>query len=578
MGKVVINILPVGQGAMNLIEGYDDLNRLQNLILIDFGSTPSPSALEVDESHVIDNALFYVRNKISERKSRDDSALWLDALVVTHKDEDHYNLARRLFTDSFKTEDVGNVFCSIVSKQYKTQYRFYRSGNGMFCYRTNDYILSNSSHLGNMILVYSDADGFYMKYNDFYKDSSNCLVAEIGPVKSQQELKITYSTKFNATPNDKRVLFSRVDENRYIYISNGTEIKRSDMRLKDRCQYPNHYEECRDWVAKVIEAYVGFDGIERLNKLFGIMSGDFYKDRNEVDALAADIPSIMYKPIGICFIGGETAKSAGDIDMLKRLSNRVVTECDANKDILTFGNRTSKLRILCHYDEKIMASSFVDLQVPSLNNAASAVSLFYDGNNKFVFPGDATRHTIYLMREQKDPYKLLGNAYWTAPHHGASITMTPAIRYNHQQHKIYEYLLIETSIQKMIVSAGYVNTYGHPCSKFVTKFEEIVGQQVSDPMHDICVNNNNNALPNSEWVHKYTTAPIYTSLMCHGGEIAYCNHVFQFIANNQTPPDHEIKPCAIRENKAYSPTAAQLKGTSKGNGDKPMFGLFFSRI
>ena len=67
MSEVVVTVLPVGQGAMNLIEVYDDCNALVNLSLIDCGTDRTTPARFDKLDTPVRESVEYVAEKMRER-------------------------------------------------------------------------------------------------------------------------------------------------------------------------------------------------------------------------------------------------------------------------------------------------------------------------------------------------------------------------------------------------------------------------------------------------------------------------------------------------------------------------------
>lgn len=94
-----VTTLYIGQGAMNLIEIYDGVN-LVNLSLIDCGGS------FIGETN---EAIAYVQDKMQRRWNASgwpNGQVYLDNLIITHRDADHINLFAKIFAPCINNQGV----------------------------------------------------------------------------------------------------------------------------------------------------------------------------------------------------------------------------------------------------------------------------------------------------------------------------------------------------------------------------------------------------------------------------------------------------------------------------------------
>lgn len=101
MYSITVSVLPVGQGSMNLIEVYETemfMRKLVGLTMIDCGSARSRPCKNTSLTENERAAVKYAAERMKQRfKQRD--GLYLDNLIFTHRDSDHWVLFDNLWEE-----------------------------------------------------------------------------------------------------------------------------------------------------------------------------------------------------------------------------------------------------------------------------------------------------------------------------------------------------------------------------------------------------------------------------------------------------------------------------------------------
>lgn len=148
-------VLTVGQGSGNLIEVYDDME-LINLILIDFGSDDGNYC---SCQEVID--LMETRGNKAKEEKITKKDFYLDCLIISHQDQDHYNLMNNILTTV--DMEIGYFYSfskSLVSTSASYD-KFY--DNAAAAVQDKSHVLSFSS--GSGLNADGSITGFYKTGN-----------------------------------------------------------------------------------------------------------------------------------------------------------------------------------------------------------------------------------------------------------------------------------------------------------------------------------------------------------------------------------------------------------------------------
>lgn len=578
MGKVVINILPVGQGAMNLIEGYDDSNILTDLLLIDMGNemTGLKYSEGFDENRPVNDSIEYVRRKMGERVKSSRFERKLDLLFITHRDQDHYRFLEGLFQpyNYSVVEGNGIVTCKLIYDKHEDSYTASDS-NKVKCKRTRyfpDFYTENDPYICLKYEITGEGSGTASLFYRFHEIeiSGNCKTVLFNEASLDIELRNTGK----CIECEDQHIISRFDNSEGIFYIEGDTPQEIPLNML----YSNAWDLFNDWMLILVDKLVYKEKQDFLDFYYEISSG-IYKTYDEVIAISKEVPRDLNKPIYKCVIGGMQSKAAKKqskaaimMDILSQLSQKVISTCDSSKDILKFQNGTSAFRLLHYYNEIELQKAFGTRYIYSLSNATSAVGLFYENDIttgfKFLFPGDATKHTFIAMQNDINrPFELLKGSYWVAPHHGSAITLCNMVE-----------MLKDANIRKLFISAGYCNKHGHPYNSFIDDFTAAMESCPLETAHDICINGMDSARANAAWKHKTVTTPIYTVLECKDNKkIGYVWHSFEYKSKRPDKIIHKRKEYISSTNRAYEPTALTLSSISQRKAGDPSPAPFYRR-
>lgn len=570
MGKIVISVLPVGQGAMNLIEGYNDSNELTELLLIDMGNEMTgPKYSEgFDEKKPIFDSMQYVLSKMVERAKVSNHQRKLDLLFITHRDTDHYKFLERLFQPYNYSVDKGDgiVTCKLIYDEHEDSYTAYDS-NKVKCERTRyflDFYTENDPYICLKYHITDEGSGTASLFYKFHKIeiSGNCKTVSFNEASLDIELRNTGK----CIECEDQHIISRFDnsEGRF-YIEGDTP-----QEIQLNVPYSNTWDLFNDWMLTLVDKLEYEEKQEFVDFYYEISSG-IYKTYDEVIAISKEVPKDLNKPIYKCVIGGIQSKAANEMDILSKLSQDVISTYDPSKDILMFQNGTSAFRLLHYYNEVELKNVFGTHSIQSLSNATSAVGLFYENNIttgfKFLFPGDATNHTFIAMQNDiNQPFELLKGSYWVAPHHGSAKTLNKM-----------DGMLKDANIRKLFISAGYCNKHGHPNNSFIDDFTRAMQSRPPETAHDICINGTDSARARANWIHRTVTTPIYTVLECKDKMIGYVWHSFEYMSERPDDITYKREEYISSTNTAYEPTALTLSSNSQRKPGDPSPAPFFRR-
>lgn len=535
MAEVIISMLPVGQGAMNLIEVYadDSFKQLISLSLIDCGAV-STSREECKMS------IDYVVSKMANRAERCDGIIF-DLVMFTHRDRDHWNLFKKLFYNfygpKFKVKTGQSSYSHnlqyVVNEDYLSgshtifQEEYFLNENifdSSATYRRNIYGDDFSYDIS--ISHYADHKSVSVKYINESSNGCNLVAPSI--------VSISHFWEFGDTKNPDDIIDSviislhgisktfqfRLKGINLVCINYYEEViigKLEQISLEEpRTEFwwwnlteQIHKRECKH----IFDAFGVEDGI-----FFDIMEqahSNFYRTKEYIEQYMTAIPDPGFiKPISQLITGGninQKGKSFGSTYELASAMSRNVREAVSGSEYKLFPN--FMLKILERINIEKLGSEDTWLY-NTANNATSAVSLLWDENlNKPIclFTGDATCHTFYHILIKTEDFKFLHNAVWTAPHHGAYRTIAGIIATEEGNSEIYPTVLAKMQPRAMVISAGYLNRHGHPHYSFIMmthEYFEYNGKKCE--LHDVCYNRNDTNV--GEWQHEWCNTPLFTSV------------------------------------------------------------------
>lgn len=527
-----VTMLAVGQGAMNLIEIYDNIDGkkvLVNLSLIDCGSIDGHPASKA----ACEASLEYAVGKMRERYEFGDCLL-LDNLLITHRDGDHWNLLDRLFRMTIGMETA------LISENI-----------GYLRVEESD------DHIENYYV--NRIDSIFRYEKNYYGEC---------------EIELTFSFRVNGQDviPDMILEYEYGDDYMSVCWSPGfLHVYVSNDKLADLCLSGKYdlytLNGMSTW--KIPSTYAGFLQVffgrfgifQRIKETVINMPAEHEKVMVEllkkIEISKEDIEkAVMQNPdhvppfIQNVYIGGNSSASGGKFSAmektLKMLSPNDVFEIEKGSFIDLYGGFRLYIIENLAVDELIQLTGAESVKKASIkNNATSIVSvLLLDGVPEFekiVFTGDATVHTFYQMLLDIDEVVEYQNAIWTAPHHGAYTTIHGQIPDNEEEREVFPVLLEQAQPKKIVISAGVENIHGHPCFWFVCDAAEVLQSMATQGMpHDIYYNtNNSNKKCGAEWKFISTQIPLYTTYtILQNGSEGYRDYVFSFPPENAVPAEN----------------------------------------
>lgn len=171
--KSVLTVLPIGQGACNLVEVYDNSNKLVFLGMVDCGNKTNEQAFNVtgysgEFNSNVEASFDYITQKMRERAQNENDGstqetkykLLLDLFILTHQDGDHWIMLEKMLehvkgyvcyknpktenTDkSLYCEEEKNIGGSLVKYKilYKLEYEKESSNSYSYFVFIDNYIM-----------------------------------------------------------------------------------------------------------------------------------------------------------------------------------------------------------------------------------------------------------------------------------------------------------------------------------------------------------------------------------------------------------------------------------------------------
>lgn len=540
MAEVIVSMLPVGQGAMNLIEVYEG-GQLVSLSLIDCGSeTYTRQECFGSMKYVVEK--MRLRRERIDREGRKDGKVF-DLVMFTHRDSDHYNLFENLFNMAIGKRVIlanwndlneWSISFSTVKEQIVIDDNYY-------CFKKKYYkferIIDNNNFFYKIIIEYNE--GYYVTIH--YSDEP-------------KGINILANWSDSCWPNDVSVFLDDFDEeviNIKFIFENGTLycLHGFDKEEIGRFEHTSRNWELEETIFVTEYKYICCTyniNFDKFIRAMEIAHKDVYKTKEDIEKEFRD-KTVVSDLITNFVVGGNVAQRNRELfytlKKAKAISENVFEATPMQS--FSLGYELS-LRIVERIDDTTMEtlSSCVKTGVYNENNATSAVSLLWDDANDFpicLFTGDATSHTFYniIKGKDKEDLKYLHNCVWTAPHHGAYRTIKGYYVINKEKYYILNEMLNNLAPGKIIISAGYQNNYGHPHYSFIDQTNLYFKRSLPQcEDHDILYNKTDQR--NATWWHDKYNVPIYTCVYINKPYVVYCIYHFKHEGTTLemlTPPD-----------------------------------------
>lgn len=608
MARVLVTMLPVGQGAMNLIEIYDNNEILQNLSLVDCGIARTTPAKYRNLGTPVKECVDYVVKKMKIRHQAASDKVYLDYVLFTHRDSDHWTLFDALWEAMFGEDIVLSRAGLPVRYLHKRidekaaeelfwdqrdNYAEYRrtgtSPDRETCYwREFECKISFSENSPRLSIRYEGGDGRYM--------------VKIGPsaLGYNFQLHDNHTEKLVAT----MVLKLRYEEGVPMTTFDGF-FRNRGRTWKSPIPYPGSATDiAKAWVEFGKYAASQERGMEVLAEL-EYHFGDYKYLEITRDGINSRLQGegTVSGVIGQVITGGSikadvSAKGGPSYvkKMLERaelLSRNGIVEAAPPQSYEMGKGSPFVLYIL----ERLQLDTLSGIRVKGAEgasssaiqkNGTSAVSSLENSEDaefkKFIFTGDATIHTFFKM-EESGVFEPRQDAVWTAPHHGSYPTikgMKPAPDGGEEEKAkdipAFPEMLKEFQPEVMIVSAGYPNSYGHPNNTFVNWAGEYLATRPGVESHWILYNLSDGKNFNRQ--DRQTDQLIFT--MLEPSENGLVPQMFRFTVDNVSAEFYherinilDVSPKSEQKNVATD-VRARIKG-DKSPVSVPQPGMFFRR-
>ncbi len=501
----VLTVLPMGQGACNLIEiyGRDKANDPEKLIylgMVDCGSDDSKENININESFA------YLWNKMYQRgKVRNTDKPLIDIVLLTHRDSDHHDKFMPLETylqnnvisyDSTKGRGKTakkKTYTRSVKKGFQS-YKAYSKGD-------EEARIYSLHKIGMQMLA------------EFYKENSPKIIKRRYTLnRNNNKIKLSkYKNYYKVQINDdSEKTIESVDTDS---VLEGLKDKLNNNTTFNQAQKDDIITEFRE----TMKSDINYNSID---------------DEIGKHPLAPPI-------VDLCYYSGKDVSLDG-VELFTQAAKDPKYLPNHSMSTINVPDTNAKIEILCSlskYDKKISNVK------KSEENLASAVSLWNTGKGKYILAGDATVHTMENLNNiYKNDYE---NAnVMTAPHHGADLTSRGFIKKSGEAKpknmwKIYSDLINKYKPQGIAISAGYDNKHGHPGRNFldVTYCYFNNNNKVNETEHSIYANLDDTVKNSNRRYGLYKTkAPIYSILQKNdAGNL--CFRALQYSDSSYTPVD-----------------------------------------
>lgn len=453
----VLSVLPVGQGNCNLIEVYSDpsYTKLIFLGMVDCGTDDIYKKRGIDGYVLNDNivqAYDYIWKKMEQRGATcsPNKSYYLDVLLITHQDMDHWVLLEELFQYKVGKKITyangnklysqytgkGKSFCCYYGKsksQYKWIYSEQNCISGIYCSLdvtiTEERTGSSNRHMKVQIHQY---DPKLKQYHCYDWDSCNIIMKHNVNGAWQSNVKISTIAK-------------KIDKYKFpaSYIN---------YIPKNINQIGSFILDCMKNIKNNLDINITI--LPCINKVFigGINFSDSFSD----------------------FLHAFKKKSPHYYLGVISNSCNILSIKQSSRIIYNIGN--IKLELLCCLNiSKItnivgIMNDDIYSKITGSRNASSAVTCWTIDGYKYLFTGDATVHTMYYLNNNRNILLNYQGAVMTAPHHGSVTTSKGKLNSNHpDDYQVLGDFLKNAAPQAIVIGAGYNNSYHIPGKAFIDK-------------------------------------------------------------------------------------------------------------
>lgn len=553
MEHIDINLLPVGQGAMNLIEIYDSLDRLIHLTLIDCGHDRSRPVRYDSLPHITAKCVDYVASKMQQRFIQ-GGEFYLDYVLITHRDSDHWTLFDNLLERLFGTKEVTHTSENILylqkdlsdditedyfenlrqklytysrtytfpagEKEITIEYQYTINLNVQESPRSNVYFQDNLQRVTAVFTLNDPTAPNSCKLYDL--DSRECvlnvsllrwapnpcMVCVAGTLGTDEYV---WGRTFPIPASLKTIweIWILFLKDLTSSLTKFREILRLEPILEEGFSEGGFLNYTVDDIMETLDTHQPLENIARQFLWGGYVQADQSTHGNKTG------------------VGKLRARS----DLLGRFDALEVSSGQSFGLIEPFHLNIQE-RLSPEQLQGISVRNSEPTNSPAiLRNGTSAVSLLLNTENdefqKILFTGDATVHTFYALY-QSNALANSQNSIWTAPHHGSYTTSKGSLYVEELKADtdIFPFFLEEGNPGAIVMEAGYENRHGHPNYTFCDWAYEGLGYMGSacDP-HYIYYNKNDTR--DAAWTYEEINVPLYSGVSsCDGAHAVGLIHNF----------------------------------------------------
>jgi beta-lactamase superfamily II metal-dependent hydrolase len=583
-----IEVLAVGQGMCNLVVDEDGDGNINYLAIVDCGSSGFVGKQISNASKEI--VILKVSALMRRRGDKLKKYKHIDALVISHFDEDHYNLIydllnyipeqeytmaklpeKTVYLQQFQNEPLlrrGLRESKLDDSGAKFTFRLFthvETSNDLLCSvkYSEKMIIDDDEYTFESEIKIDESGGTEGNLRLFCKNSAMFFVFSNSKI-----VQLCYSINF-----DPEYIMYRYFEYEYEFLcyekTMSTAIARKNIpfaqstnNLLKNCKdainlasgelynYTKDNEKKREMYKMLERIQVSFINCLDEHSLlyFGIFNVTFDTIKKKV----MDSQTIYEFTISSLVLGGNIKYNeyTKTFQHIQKHDDQIIDKIDFLKlysiDIYSLLSKTNLKLGNC--SNVISCNCFSK----NIQNDNSALVLIYRDNDHIaLFTGDSTEHTMKNVTDDEEIIKMTKNCIiMTAPHHGA-ISSTNKI--------MLENFFNKLEPKKVVISAGFLNAFGHPAFSFVDTCKKYYMNHktlISNDNHCFFYNTTDNgvSLEATDFNVLYTNMPLYaTAGYCDvkGQETAiYYDYIFHYEGNlleKREAFDRNIDPMAQYE-------------------------------
>lgn len=546
-------VLAIGQGCATLLEIWEEYSK-QNIFvgLIDCGSDDNKESLNVKKS--IETIQTAMDNHINY-----DHIVppFLDALIITHQDKDHWDKLDMLFDEvkGARTEatvdapiqmcipDVSRISSIVFGDDYQVRYseEYYailkKAGGNLLYNGFQEVMKDNVVYSNELELIYE-----YSLNTDFVPKQITTVSTNVGEVEfsiyiNYEPISRLINWEINIDDDFYSFLYSKSidgkfcltyqfykDDEEFIKIIQETDAFNFELVIKESLVFSKAVE-------KGIDANVVYEIISIYGQFMTMI-----KPQDIIDTVGKSYS--IKQCIGRVFVGGDVNLESPSFQRMKRKLNAISFEgvgslTDEAGWFPVYGLNDLPLKLLCCRNYSNLGYGPKSAQVGIKRNASGAVIL-WDYGNQILFPGDATVHTMFYLRENNLLEDAKGSVL-IAPHHGSGTTSKDCA--TEDSWTELNLFLAALAPKAILISSGYQNHHGHPNSSFVQCSIEANTMTRDDVVHNIYYNDKRSGNKEKKYLNNLqTNYEVYTTIMNNPknreNEVGYA-HIVNFLTEYQ---------------------------------------------